>query len=715
MRVLSPAPHKMAPTLFSAVLALYAAARPAWADEGMWTFHNLPVERMRQTYGFAPSQAWLDHVRLSSVRFGDGGSGAFVSPHGLILTNHHVVENGIKKLDMQLGKDWLQKGFYARSLSGEVQIPDAEVSVLVSMRDVTSQVLNAAPPEASEKKSNSLRESEIARIEKDASDRTGAIMGKVVSFHNGSQHWLYIYKRFTDVRLVMTPESRAANFGGSSDVGTYPRYDLDFAFLRVYENGVLHHPNHYLQYESAGSRQRELLFVSGHPRLSRRMKTLDELRLMREIDIPVHLDALSRVQKTLLSFSPENEEENRQIASVIHETENFIELERQELSALTRPGSWDRKEQEEISLRAAIGANPKWNSQLGRLSDDSAMLRRIDEAMYRKEVLRDITLTNSSLARIATNILHLTRKEPLPNEDIERETGNLSLDALRLDILSTIPFSPRLEIHLIASALQIISDTLGPHDPYIRAALDGRNPREVAEEVVSGTHLGEITMRRALIENREAVVQSQDPLIRLVLKLEPYYQEMETWFKKNIEEPSKKAQGLLARVRFLVYGHDAYPDVTSTLRLNYGILAGYKENGRRLPHRTTFADLFSTALGENPIYHLAPRVARAQKNIDMRVPLNFVTTHDTRHGNSGSPVVNKKARWVGIIFDGNVQDTASDLIYDNSQARSVSVHADAILEALRNIYGAPELAEELTLGVIRNLDASSSRKTDPLS
>ena len=273
-------------------VAVLAAAPVIRAEEGMWTFDNPPLKQLAAKYNFHPTQEWLDHLRLSSVRLNDGGSGSFVSPDGLLLTNHHVARGQLQK-NSTAEHDYLLNGFYAATPDQEMKSPDLEINVLVGMQDVTARVQGAAKGIADDAKALKAREAEIAAITKESKDKTG-LRSDVVSFYNGGEYWLYQYKAYTDVRLVFAPEQQAAFFGGDPDNFTYPRYDLDMALFRVYDNGKPLHTDNYLKWSAKGAAPGELIFISGHPGSTSRQDTMAQLLVERDVVEPAVTEYLKR-------------------------------------------------------------------------------------------------------------------------------------------------------------------------------------------------------------------------------------------------------------------------------------------------------------------------------------------------------------------------------------------------------------------------------------
>lgn len=668
----------------------------ARADEGMWTFDNPPLKHLAERYGFTPTQEWLDHVRLSSVRFNDGGSGSFVSPRGLVLTNHHVALGQLQKISRP-EKDYVKDGFHARTLEEEIKCPDLELNVLVSMENVTSRVQGAVTPGMSEKQALDARKAEIARIEKESLDATG-LRSDVVTLYGGGEYWLYRYKRYTDVRLVFAPEQQIAFFGGDPDNFTYPRYDLDFALFRVYENGRPLQTPHYLKWNSRGAAEGELVFVSGHPGSTDRWLTLSQIETQRDHLYPLALKTLTRRLELLRKYAARSPEHARQAAGLIFSLENAIKAYTGEYRGLRDPVLMAKKEKEENDFRRQIMSRPEWARAFGSAWDAIAAAEKKQREMLKPLRFRSLRRSFSELADIALTIVQYVAEVKKP--DAERLDGyhDAQLEPLRFALFSPAPIYREMEEVLLADSLQESLEELGPEDPFIRAALGGRSPTEVARQVVAGTTLDDPQVRRALIEGGEsAVAASSDPLIAFARRIDPLIREMRRWYEENVLSVVTGAGEKLGAARFAVYGKSVYPDATFTLRLAYGTVKGYPMNGTQAPPKTTFHGLYDRAYGFDlkPPYHLPPRFLERKEKLDLTTPLNFVSTCDIIGGNSGSPVINRHAELVGVIFDGNIESLVGNFVYIEETNRAVAVHSAAIIEALRKLYDADALADEL--------------------
>jgi len=679
---------------FTFLLLLVVLTSPGIADEGMWTFDNVPVKQLQERYGFTPTQQWLDHVRLSSVRLNDGGSGSFVSPRGLLLTNHHVASGQLQKVS-SAQKDYMADGFHARRESEELKCPDLEVNVLAAMQDVTSRVLGSVRKGLSDKEALKARNAEIAKIEKESLDATG-LRSDVVTLYQGSEYWLYRYKKYTDVRLVFAPEKQAAFFGGDPDNFTYPRYDLDFALFRVYEADKPLASSHYLKWSANGAADGELVFVAGHPGSTERLKTVAQLERQRDHFFPSTLTTINRRLEVLRNYSKRGKEQERQAAGLIFSLENTLKAFKGELQGLQDKNLMSKQQQFEREFRSRVAANPEWSKEYGAAWDAVSEAQKKDIETLKQRRFR--ALRGSQLAGLALNLVQYVAEVKKPDGERLEGFHESQLESLRFQLFSPAPRYPGMEQELLADALQQSLEELGPKDPFIQAVLGGRSPAEVTREAIAGTRLTDAALRKSLVEGGEAAVaSSKDPLVTLARKADPYVREMRKWYEDNVESVETAAGEKIGKARFAVYGKSSAPDATFTLRLTFGTVKGYPMNGTVAPSKTTFYGLYdrSHSFEGKPPFDLSERYLKWKGQLELSTPLNFVCTADIIGGNSGSPVINRNGELVGLIFDGNIESLVGNYVYDDATNRAVSVHSAAIVEVLRKIYQADELVEEL--------------------
>jgi hypothetical protein len=680
--------------LLALVLGALLAISVSLADEGMWTFDNPPLKQLQERYGFQPTREWLDHLRLASVRFNDGGSGSFVSPRGLVLTNHHVALTQLQKVSSP-AKDYVKDGFYARSEAEELKCPDLEVNVLVAMADVTPQVRSAVKPGMSDEAALKARKAEIARIEKESLEKTG-LRSDVISLYQGGEYWLYQYKKYTDMRLVFAPEQQIAFFGGDPDNFTFPRHDIDFALFRVYENGIPVESHHYLKWNAKGAGEGELVFVSGHPGSSARLQTMTQIETERDYDLPLLLKILNRRAETAHRYAAQGPEQARQAARMIFITENSLKVYRGRAQGLADKTLVAKMQNDEAHFRALVASKPEWEKAYGGGWDAIAQAE-----IKRGEMLKAYRLYSlrwSRLAEIALNIVQYVAEVKKPDGERLQGYHDSQLDSLRFRLFSPAPIYPDYEAAMLEGALQLSLEELSANDPFMKAVLGARTAAEVAQEAVKGTKLADPAQRKSLVDGGEAAVQaSTDPMMVLARTMDPFDRQRIKAFEDKVESVETPAGEKLGQARFAVYGKSLYPDATFTLRLGYGAVKGYPMNGTQAPPMTTFYGLFDRAysFGLKPPYNLPARYLERRSRLDLAGPLDFVSTCDVIGGNSGSPVVNRQGELVGLIFDGNIESLVGDYVYYEANNRAVAVHSGAIIEVLRELYDAAPLADEL--------------------
>jgi hypothetical protein len=664
------------------------------ADEGMWTFDNPPLKQLKERYGFEPTRAWLDHLRLASARFNDGGSGSFVSPHGLVLTNHHVALGQLQKVSSP-SKDYVKDGFYARTEAEELKCPDLEINVLVAMQDVTARVRSAVKPGMTDEAALKARKAEIASIEKESLEKTG-LRSDVISLYQGGEYWLYQYKKYTDMRLVFAPEQQIAFFGGDPDNFTYPRYDIDFALFRVYENGKPVENHDYLKWNAKGAGDGELVFVSGNPGSTSRLETMAQIETERDYDLPLILKTLNRWLDAAKQYSTQGSEQAREAANTVFGVSNSLKALDGRAQGLADKNLIDKMQKDETSFRGLVAGNPAWQQAYGGAWDTIAQAEMKHRQMVK--MFRFYSVRGSRLWGIALSIVQYVAEVKKPDGERLEGYHDSQLESLRFRLFSPAPIYPGFEKAMLEEGLQLSLDELGANDPYMKAVLGGRTPAEVAQQAVAGTQLADPAVRKSLVEGGEAAVQaSSDPMIVLARAADPFDRQRIKAFEDNVESVETPAGEKIGQARFAVYGKSLYPDATFTLRLGYGTVKGYPMNGTQAPPMTTFYGLYDRAysFGLKFPYNLPERFLERRTRVNLAGPVDFVNTCDIIGGNSGSPVVNRQGELVGLIFDGNIESLVGDFVYYEVNNRAVAVHSGAIIEALREFYDASPLADEL--------------------
>lgn len=666
------------------------------ADEGMWLFNNPPRKQLKEEYGFDVTEAWLDHVQKSSVRFNSGGSGSFVSEEGLVLSNHHVGADALQKFG-DTTHNYLRDGFHARSAAEERRCFDLELNVLMSIEDVTARVNAAVKSEMTAEQSFRARRAVMADIEKESLDKTG-LRSDVVTLYQGGQYHLYRFKKYTDVRLVFAPEQQTAFYGGDPDNFEYPRFDLDICLFRVYENDKPAKVQHYLKWSETGVSENELVFVSGHPGRTSRLFTAAELQYVRDQRLPYSLERLRDLEVLLLSYSARSDENARRAKEDLFRIQNSRKALIGELAGVLDPQLMDQKQAAEKKLRDAVAANPEFKDVVGAWDKIAEAQKLITENALRYNLLEAGQGFQCDLFGIARTLLRASVEKPKPNAERLREFGEAGLASLEFQLFSEKPIYDDLEQLMLADSLTFLVGKLGYSDPLVQKVLAGKSPQERGLELIRGTKVRDVALRKKLYgEGQSAVDAARDPMIEVARLIDEDARAVRKIFETQ-NESKQQAHAQIAKARFAIEGTNTYPDATFTLRLAYGTVKGYEENGAQIPFQTTFAGLYQR--GEEhqnrPPFDIPARWLERKAKLALETPFDFVSTPDIIGGNSGSPVINRKGEFVGIIFDGNLQSLALDFAYTDKQARAVSVCSQSIIEALRKVYDANNLADELT-------------------
>ena len=675
-----------------AVLAVVASSFSAAADEGMWTYNAFPVAKLKEKYGFAPTQDWLDHVRLSSARIAGGCSASFVSEGGLVLTNHHCAHSCIEKVSTKT-QDRVKDGFYAKTLKDEVKCPAMELNQLVEISDVTARVQEATKGLA-DAKFNDAQKAEIAKIEKDcaASDE---VRCDVVTLYRGGKFDLYKYRRFQDVRLVFAPEFPIAFFGGDPDNFMFPRFDLDMSMLRVYgKDGAPAKLDHFLKFSSAGAKDGDLTFVSGHPGGTSRTLTVAQLENTRET-LAYRMASLAEWRGLLNEFQKKSPEAKRVSNTMLFQVENAFKAIKGRFMALNDKAFMDGKAQAEKALRAKVDADPKMKAAYGSAWDGLAQASATARAL-RKEYLALERGLSSELFGHARALVRLAEELPKPNGERLTEYTDSRLPQAKAGLLAKSPIHPEFEELTLAHSLTKMREELTADHPVVKLVLGEKSPQELASAAVKGTKLADPKVREALLAGgQKAIDASKDPMIALARSFDAQARAIRKKYETEVEGPMKKNGELLAKATFQVFGTSNYPDATFTLRLNFGQVKGYVEDGKEVKPLTTLGGAFARHTGRDP-FALPKSWLAAKSKLNLDTPFNMATTNDIIGGNSGSPVVNRAGEIVGLIFDGNIQSLGGDYGFDETVNRAVSVHSAAILEALSKVYGADRVVAELT-------------------
>ena len=688
--------------LFSALLlALFSLQTlhiTALADEGMWPFNNVPRAEIKKKYGFEVTDEWLNKVRLASVRFNNGGSGSFVSPNGLVLTNYHIVEDIVGEVSTP-EKDLAKEGFVARTRAEEIKAPSLELNVLQSIEDVTSRVTGAVKAGATDAEAFAARRAEISAIEAESLKATG-LRSDVVTFYQGGQYNLYRYKKYTDVRLVFVPEFQAAFFGGDPDNFNFPRFNIDMALVRVYENGQPVKPEHYFKWSTTGVKEGNLVFVTGNPGSTSRLDTVAHLEQLRDTSIPIILRLLERREAVLKKYMAMGEEQTRQAQNELNSVQNSLKVYRGQVKGLKDPALMARKQKEEQALRKSISENPERQKMYGEAWDAIAKAHQTYPTYIRdRRIFEQSGGFNSTYFAFARTLVRLADESQKPNAERLPEYTDARRASLELGLYSPAPIHEDFEELKLADSLGFMVELLGADNALVKQVLAGKTPEARAKEMIEGTKLGDVAFRKELATGGKAAIDaSTDPMIVVARTIDAKAREVRKRYENEVTGVERSNYAKIARALFETEGTKLYPDATFTLRLSYGAVEGYMENGKKVPPFTTLGGLYarSDSFKHEFPYNLPERWVEKKSALNLNTPFNFVSTNDIIGGNSGSPTINQNGELVGLIFDGNIQSLVGDFMYDPTVNRAISVDSRGMLEVLKKVFGANEIVSELT-------------------
>ena len=667
---------------------LPASYRPEFGT--MWTFDAPPLEYWKTRYNFTPDQAWLDHLRLSAIRL-PGCSASFVSENGLVMTNHHCARSCISAVS-PADTNYQRTGFVAPTTNEEKKCPGLYVDQLIDIQDVTSRIQSKVTAVAAARRVEQ-RDAEIAAIQGSCD---AGLTCQVVGFYQGGMYSLYKYRRYSDLRLVFAPEEEISFFGGDHDNFTYPRYDVDVTLLRVYENNAPFKPEHFLKWSANGAADNELVFVVGNPGSTGRLNTIAQMEYLRDVAYPAQLAAYKRQIAILHDLSNRSEAIKRQYENTLFGLENSYKAVNGYLSGLTNEQIMKQKRAFEKDFRARLAKDPKLAAQYGPAF--TAIERAQDSLKQIAVKQRYYAFSGTTLTNVGSLIVRLPAQEALADSlrlpafrgnNLERIKGQLQSPGLQIDTA--------LERASLAAWITAAKQELDPKDPVLVAILAGRTPEQAAADFVKASQIGSADFRKTLITGGEAAAtQSTDPVIVLARRLESYslpLAQKVTRLNNTISANAEK----VGQAIFAAYGKSLPPDATFTLRITDGVVAGFPYNGTVAPYKTSFYGMFNrnASFDDKPPFHLPKRWQDHKAAIDMTTPLDFTSTNDIIGGNSGSPVINRNGEVVGLIFDGNIESLPNRFIFTDEVARSVSVHSRAIPEAIRKVFEATRLADEL--------------------
>ncbi len=672
-------------------LALSASVSPTFvnADEGMWLFNNLPKAELKAKYKFEPTEDWLNHLMLSSVRFNSGGSASFVSSNGLVLTNHHVASDTLYKISTA-ENNYNENGFLATTFDKEIAAPDLELNQLVSIEDVTDKVNSVVKPNAAPTDAAKARKAKMAELEKESLDKTG-LRSDIITLYGGGKYHLYRYKKYTDVRLVWAPEASTAFFGGDADNFEYPRFCLDVTLFRVYENGKPAKIEHFLKMDPNGGRENDLIFVSGNPGTTRRIYTSDALKFQRDYRMPRTLDLLRRKENLLQQYGFGGPEQLRRSRDDLFGIQNSRKAYTGMQGGLLDPSFINSKTAYDRAMIERLESDPK----LASLANAWKVVAQVQEK--RKEILGQSGSLRSKHYTIAETLVHMASEDKKPSNERFREFRDSNRESLTQELFSPAPLYDDLERISLADELAYFVEKRGGDHPLSVLVLGGKSPRDRASELIGGSKLGDVAFRKQLAEGGlAAIAKSTDPLIVLARSLEDEYRRLHA-INDELEELERQAYAKISEAKFAIEGDKVYPDATFSLRLAFGPVKGYELDGKTVPAFTTMAGAFEHEKSHGAVdpWVLPKSWHSSKEKMKGTTPFNFVCTADIIGGNSGSPVVDRDGEMVGIIFDGNIESLTADYYYTDKVSRAVAVHIAGVLESLRSIYGAGFLADQM--------------------
>jgi hypothetical protein len=657
----------------------------------MWTFDAPPLAYWQARYGFSPDAAWLDRIRLASVRI-PGCSASLVSENGLVMTNHHCARTCITAASPP-DTNYQRSGFVARSRREEKKCPAMYADQLQSIQDVTDRVHRRVTARTATARV-AQRDSAVADIQGEC-PAGGNEVCQVVSFYQGGRYSLYRYRRFSDVRLVMAPEEAAAFFGGDPDNFTYPRFDLDLTLFRIYEQDAPYRPAEYLRWSTEGAKENDLVFVVGNPGSTGRLLTYAQLEYLRDVEYPAQLASLGRTVNVLKEYIGTDEERARRLENQLFLAQNSFKAITGYQRGLLDSALMSQKLAFERDFRGRVGRDPKLRARYADAWDAIARARTEQRSFGRRA--RWYGFGGAQLFAFAGVLVRLPGEAARPDSLRLPAYRSQAIEALRRQVLAEAPIDKELEKRTLAAYLAAARKELPSGDPYLAAVLGGRSPEVAAEALIDGTRLDDVAVRRALLEGgAEAIRSADDPLIAVARRVAVASRPIAARTIR-LEAAVSSAAERIGEAIFAAYGTALPPDATFTLRISDGVVKGYEYNGTVAPYKTSFYGLYarSAEFDDTPPWQLPARWKAARERLDLTTPYNFVTTNDIIGGNSGSPMIDRSGEIVGLVFDGNIEQLPNRFVYSDRVARSVGVHSRAITEALRQVYAAAWLADEL--------------------
>jgi Peptidase S46 len=667
-------------------------AQFAPADEGMWTFDNFPSKTVGQKYGFAPSQAWLDHVRLSSLRIAGGCSASFISPEGLVMTNHHCVVDCLEQISSP-EHNFQENGYLAETAAEEKKCPDFELDQLVEIRDVTSEVKAAIGGKTGDEANKALYAKRAELQQSCGSDKS--VRCDLVTLYHGGIYDLYRYKRYNDVRLVFAPEFSVAQFGGDPDNFNFPRYDFDIGVLRAYEGDKPAVTKDYLHWSANGTKGGDLVFSSGNPGGTFRELTMAQLAFERDVLYPNLIPLMSERRGLLEAFIARGQQQAHEADDDLFFLENSFKVYFGRQEALLDPKFVAEKAEEEQKLRAATAADPKLAAYVSAWGE-IAEVQKVRTELFMRNFMLSGASFGMGLLGDAVTLVRAAEERTKPNRDRLPEYTDQALVNVEQELLAPEPVYKDLDELELALRLSQIRRNLGADDPFVKKMLGKDSPEQLAHKLVIGTRLEDPKVREELYKGGQTAIEgSTDPMIRFAAAINGDLLANRKEYEAKVDAPTRAAAEKIAKARFAVYGTSVDPDATFTLRLSYGTVKGFEDAvGKFVEPYTHIAGLYERATGAPP-YDLPEDWLKAKSSLNLSLPMNLCTTNDVTGGNSGSPLIDKEAHVVGLIFDGNIYSLGGDYGYDAARNRTIAVDSRALLEGMRKVYHADRIVDEI--------------------
>jgi hypothetical protein len=653
----------------------------------MWTFESAPVDYFTQIYNFRPTKEWLDNVRLSAIRFGNGCSSSFVSEDGLVMTNHHCGRGYVTQISLP-GEKLSETGFFAQTLNNERPVPGLYIDQLIKVIDVTKDVQDAMESGNTDAEKQKAKNDKIKEIESKYSSELN-LKCNVITFYNGGMYSLYCYKRYTDVRLVFAPENYVAHFGGDPDNFTYPRYDFDCMFFRAYENGKpMKTPNHFV-WSKNGATVGEPLFCVGNPGSTERLKTYAQLEFARDYTVPARLESLDFMCDFLINYLSKYPEKTRSYQDALFGNQNSQKVFKGQLKALNDAVMMARKKDFEDNIKSIVNNDPTLKLKYRNVWSEIEKALNEYRQIYNKLSGYELIQRNSSRYFAAAKLL-------FKNATDGKETKDSLINAIY------DKFDPEYSNGLLDKEIDIILTKLGKNNTAVKNTFGEKNKSEIVNYILEKSLL--TNKEKALELSKKSsleILLSDDPLIRFLSETKPKHDELLAK-QKDIQARIDVNSATLGRVLFDIYGTTIPPDATLTLRISDGVIKSYQYNGTIAPPFTTFYGIYDRyySHGKKYPWMLPDRWLNPPKEFNLSTQYNLATTNDIIGGNSGSPLINANAEVVGLVFDGNIESLPGRYIYTTELNRTVAIDSRGLMEAIKNLYKAKRLSDELSTGKI---------------